>query len=52
MEEINGLDYLSPNERQRYIKEQLQQSRVERIKASRKQFSDFCKNRLENYSKK
>lgn len=52
MEEINGLDYLSPNERQRYIQEQLQQSRVERIKASRKQFSDFCKTRLENYSKK
>lgn len=52
MEEIDGLDYLSPNERQRYIQEQLQQSRVERIKASRKQFSDFCKSRLDNYSKK
>lgn len=50
MQELNGLDYLSPNERQRYIQDQLQQARVERIKASRQQFSNFCKDRLERYS--
>ncbi|OHT11646.1 hypothetical protein TRFO_03849 [Tritrichomonas foetus] len=50
MEEIEGLDYLSPNERERYIQEQRQSARIERIKASRQQFGNFYKNRLNRFS--
>ena len=50
MDEIEGLDYLSPNERERYILEQRQSSRIERMIAARKQFSNFYKNRLDRFA--
>ena len=50
MDEIEGLDFMSPNERERYIKEQLEQTRKQRIIEARKAYSQFTKNHQHQYS--
>jgi hypothetical protein len=50
MEDIPNLDFLSPNERERYIKEQREETRKQRIKEARRAYSSFTKERQQQYA--
>lgn len=50
MDEIAGLDFMSPNERDRYIKEQLEETRKQRIIEARKAYSQFTKKHQHAYA--
>lgn len=51
MEEIKGLDFMSPNERERYIKQQLEESRKRRLVEARKAYSTFTKSHQKEFAK-
>jgi hypothetical protein len=48
--DLPNLDFLSPNERDRYIKEQLEETRKQRIKEARRTYSSFTKDRQQKYA--
>jgi hypothetical protein len=48
--DIPNLDFLSPNECVRYIKEQLEETRKQRIKEARRVYSGFTKSRQQQFA--
>lgn len=51
MENISGLDFMSPNERERYIKQQLDETRKRRLVEARKAYSSFTKSHQKQFAK-
>ena len=48
--DVPGLEFMSPNERDSYIRTQLQKKQQKRMNEARKQFTEFAKQRIQNYT--